>query len=81
MGMVYLRSSLLESGTGMIVLRRLLTAGMRLKRTTTFTGGMASSLHFRKQSFHNSVVLDATLGEICGVLHKVFGEYRPETFV
>jgi len=24
---------------------------------------------------------DATLGEICGVLRKVFGEYRPETFV
>jgi methylmalonyl-CoA mutase N-terminal domain/subunit len=31
--------------------------------------------------FVECVEHDVTLGEICGVLRKVFGEYRPETFV
>jgi len=63
-------------------------AKLRAGRDNERVSGLLSRLEVGARGTENLMPVfiecvehDATLGEICGVLRKVFGEYRPETFV
>ncbi|MBN1429923.1 MAG: methylmalonyl-CoA mutase, partial [Anaerolineae bacterium] len=63
-------------------------ARLRAGRDNEKVSGLLSRLEVGARGTENLLPLfiecvehDVTLGEICGVLRKVFGEYRPETFV
>ncbi|MBN1312756.1 MAG: methylmalonyl-CoA mutase family protein [Anaerolineae bacterium] len=63
-------------------------AKLRAGRDNEQVSGLLSRLEVGARGTENLLPIfiecvehDATLGEICGVLRKVFGEYRPETFV
>jgi methylmalonyl-CoA mutase N-terminal domain/subunit len=62
----------------------LLRAGRDNQRVSELLGqldGAARGGDALMPLFVTCVEHDVTLGEICGVLRKVFGEYRPEQFV
>jgi methylmalonyl-CoA mutase N-terminal domain/subunit len=61
---------------------------LRAKRDNEKASGLLGQLETAAKSSDNLMPLfiecvdsDVTLGEICGVLRKVFGEYRPQTFL